>query len=98
MMHQDHSNYDKVFFLGLTYSSIRRLIPTFRVIILYILGVSFLAVSLLMIIHLFNANPTDVAVQIGYIQLISDKLSDRSKVTQNKINFVKKCPQWGLNP
>ena len=26
------------------------------------------------------------------------RLSDRSKVTQNKINFVKNCPQWGLNP
>ena len=24
--------------------------------------------------------------------------SDRSKVTQNKINFVKKFLQWGLNP
>ena len=24
-------------------------------------------------------------------------LSDRSKVTQNKINFVKNCPQWGLS-
>ena len=28
---------------------------------------------------------------------ISVRLSDRSKVTQHKINFVKKCPQWGLN-
>ena len=28
---------------------------------------------------------------------ISVRLSDRSKVTQNKINFVKNCPQWGLN-
>ena len=28
---------------------------------------------------------------------ISVRLSDRSKVTQPKINFVKKCPQWGLN-
>ena len=27
---------------------------------------------------------------------ISVRLSDRSKVTQNKINFVKNCPQWGL--
>ena len=24
-------------------------------------------------------------------------LSDRFKVTQNKINFVKNCPQWDLN-
>ena len=28
---------------------------------------------------------------------ISVRLSDRSKVTQNKINFIKNCPQWGLN-
>ena len=29
---------------------------------------------------------------------ISVRLSDRFKVTLNKINFVKNCPQWGLNP
>ena len=23
--------------------------------------------------------------------------SKRNKITQNKINFVKNCPQWGLN-
>ena len=28
---------------------------------------------------------------------ISVRLSDRSKVTQNKINFVKSCLHWGLN-
>ena len=28
---------------------------------------------------------------------VSVRLSDRSEVTQNKINFVKNCPQWGLN-
>ena len=28
---------------------------------------------------------------------ISVRLSDRSKVTENKINFVKNFPQWGLN-
>ena len=28
---------------------------------------------------------------------ISVRLSDRFKVTQNKINFFKTCPQWGLN-
>ena len=28
---------------------------------------------------------------------ISVRISGRSKVTQNKINFVKNCPQWGLN-
>ena len=28
---------------------------------------------------------------------ISVRLSDRFKVTQNKINFVKNYPQWGLN-
>ena len=28
---------------------------------------------------------------------ISVRLSDTSKVTQHKINFVKNCPQWGLN-
>ena len=28
---------------------------------------------------------------------ISVRLSDRSKVTQHKINFVKNYPQWGLN-
>ena len=28
---------------------------------------------------------------------VSVRLSDRSKVKQNKINFVKNCPQWGLN-
>ena len=29
---------------------------------------------------------------------ISVRLSDRSEVTQHKINFVKTYPQWGLNP
>ena len=29
---------------------------------------------------------------------ISVRLSDRSEVIQRKINFVKNCPQWGLNP
>ena len=28
---------------------------------------------------------------------ISVRLSDRSKVTQHIINFVKNCPQWGLS-
>ena len=28
---------------------------------------------------------------------ISVRLSDRSEVTQHKINVVKNCPQWGLN-
>ena len=28
---------------------------------------------------------------------ISVRLFDRSKVTQNKINFIKNCSQWGLN-
>ena len=28
---------------------------------------------------------------------ISVSLSDRSKITQSKINFVKNCPQWGWN-
>ena len=28
---------------------------------------------------------------------ISVRLPDRSKVRQNKINFIKNCPQWGLN-
>ena len=28
---------------------------------------------------------------------ISVRLSDSSEVTQHKINFVKNCPQWGLN-
>ena len=28
---------------------------------------------------------------------ISVRISDRSKVTQIKINFIKNCPQWGLN-
>ena len=28
---------------------------------------------------------------------ISVTLFDRSEVTQHKINFVKNCPQWGLN-
>ena len=32
------------------------------------------------------------------ISRISVRLSDKSKVTQNKINFVKNCPKWGLNP
>ena len=29
---------------------------------------------------------------------ISGRLSDRSEVTQHKINFVKNCPYLGLNP
>ena len=28
---------------------------------------------------------------------ISVRLSDRSKIIQHKINFVKNCSQWGLN-
>ena len=28
---------------------------------------------------------------------ISVRLSERSKVTQNKINFIKNCPQWSVN-
>ena len=28
---------------------------------------------------------------------VSIRISDRFKVTQNKIYFVKNCPQWGLN-
>ena len=28
---------------------------------------------------------------------VSVRFSDRSEVTQHKINFVKKCSQWGLN-
>ena len=32
------------------------------------------------------------------IWCISVRLSDRSKVTQNKINSIKNFPQWGLNP
>ena len=28
---------------------------------------------------------------------VSVRLSDRFKVTQNKINFIQNCPQWGLN-
>ena len=28
---------------------------------------------------------------------VSVRLSDRSEVTQHKINFVKICSQWGLN-
>ena len=28
---------------------------------------------------------------------VSVRLSDRSKVTQNKINFVQNWTQWGLN-
>ena len=28
---------------------------------------------------------------------ISVRLSDRSEITQNKLNLVKNCPQWGLN-
>ena len=28
---------------------------------------------------------------------VSVRLSDRSEVTQHKINFVKNCSQWGLN-
>ena len=29
---------------------------------------------------------------------VSVRLSDRFNVTQNKINFVKNCPQWGWKP
>ena len=32
------------------------------------------------------------------INHISVRLSNRSKVAQNKINFIKNCPHWGLNP
>ena len=42
---------------------------------------------------------TLLRLTIGVLTIrISVRLSDRSKVTQNKINFVKNCPQWGLNP
>ena len=34
---------------------------------------------------------------IGLSDAFSVRLSDRSEVTQHKINFIKNCPQWGLN-
>ena len=34
---------------------------------------------------------------LGLSDAFSVRLSDRSKVTQNKINFIKNRPQWGLN-
>ena len=37
-------------------------------------------------------------VNIAFFTIhVSVRLSDRSEVTQHKINFVKKCSQWGLN-
>ena len=38
-----------------------------------------------------------ITIEFFTIGRISVRLSDRSKVTQNKINFVKNCPQWGFN-
>ena len=43
-------------------------------------------------------NPVSVVFHSKEISSISVRLSDRSKVTQNKINVVKNCPQWSLNP
>ena len=52
----------------------------------------------------FASNPNRLVMQnSGFFTvrksgaLLSDYLTDRSKVKQNKINFVKNCPQWGLN-
>ena len=42
--------------------------------------------------------PGMVPDQFGFFTIrISVRLSDRFKVTQHKINFVKNCPEWGLN-
>ena len=38
-------------------------------------------------------------VSFGFFTIgVSVRLSDRFNVTQNKINFVKNCPQWGWKP
>ena len=42
--------------------------------------------------------PNNLVFHDKEIWRISVRLSDRSEVTQHKINFVKTCPQKGLNP
>ena len=52
-----------------------------------------------------SATPTRLSLEpflvVGIIEFftihVSVRLSDRSKVAQNKINFIKNCSQWGLN-
>ena len=44
-----------------------------------------------------SKNSTFGFFTIGLSECISVRLSDRSEVTQYKINFVKNYPQWGLN-
>ena len=40
-----------------------------------------------------------LAVTIEFFTIgVSVRLSNRFNVTQNKINFVKNCPQWGWKP
>ena len=43
-------------------------------------------------------NPSNRVFHDRPVWRISVRLSDRSQVTQHKINFVKNCPEWGLNP
>ena len=43
-----------------------------------------------------NANMEDNAIEFFTIR-ISVRLSVRSQVKPNKINFVRNYPQWGLN-
>ena len=41
---------------------------------------------------------TNIANSFEFFTIrFSVRLSDRFKVTQNKINFIKNCLQWGLN-
>ena len=41
--------------------------------------------------------PINRVFTIGMSDAFSVGQSYRSEVTQHKINFVKNCPQWGLN-
>ena len=64
-------------------------------------SVSFLEKSIYCVQYWWNRFQTNFIKRVFHdkeIWCISVRLSDRSKVTQHKINFVKNCPQWGLNP
>ena len=56
---------------------------------------SVLALTVCIVVHR-QENPGCQLNEFFTIQ-VSVRLSYRSEVTQHKINFVKKCSQWGLN-
>ena len=46
---------------------------------------------------IFNGQRQKGVIIEFFMIRVSVRFTDRFKVTQNKINFIKNCPQWGLN-